>query len=47
MKTCHVSIPIGKGEKISGIIKLPDGFESSKTVGIILATVPETICIIP
>jgi predicted alpha/beta-hydrolase family hydrolase len=37
MKTCHVSIPIGKGEKISGIIKLPDGFESSKTVGIILA----------
>ena len=37
MKTCHVSIPIGNGEKVSGIIKLPDGFDSTKTVGIILA----------
>ena len=37
MKTCHVSIPIGKGEKVSGIVKLPDGFKSSKTAGIILA----------
>lgn len=37
MKTCHVSIPIGNGEKVSGIIRLPDGFELSRTVGIILA----------
>lgn len=37
MKTCHVSIPVGVGEKVSGIVKLPDGFKSSRTVGIILA----------
>ena len=37
MKTCHVSIPVAKGEEVSGILKIPDKFEPSKTVGIILA----------
>jgi predicted alpha/beta-hydrolase family hydrolase len=37
MKSCSVWIPVGKGERVSGIVKIPDGFESSKTVGVILA----------
>ena len=37
MKTCKVWIPVGKDEKVSGIIKIPDTFESSKAVGVILA----------
>jgi predicted alpha/beta-hydrolase family hydrolase len=37
MKTCRVWIPVGKDENVSGIVTLPDAFESSKTVGVILA----------
>jgi len=37
MKTCKLWIPIGKGEKVSGIVKIPDGFQSTKTAGVILA----------
>lgn len=37
MKSCSVWIPVGKGERVSGIVKIPDGFESSKTAGVILA----------
>jgi predicted alpha/beta-hydrolase family hydrolase len=37
MKTQKVSIPIGKDEKVSGVVSIPDGFQSSKTVGVILA----------
>jgi predicted alpha/beta-hydrolase family hydrolase len=32
-----VWIPVGKDDKVSGIVTIPDGFESSKTVGVILA----------
>jgi len=37
MKTCMVWIPVGKDDKVSGIVTIPDGFESSKTAGVILA----------
>ncbi len=37
MKTCKVWIPVGKEEKVSGIVTIPDAFESSKTIGVILA----------
>jgi hypothetical protein len=32
-----VWIPVGKDDKVSGIVTIPDGFESSKTAGVILA----------
>ena len=37
MKTCQVWIPVGRDERVSGIVTIPDAFEASKTVGIILA----------
>ena len=37
MKTCQVWIPVGKDERVSGIVTSPDAFEASNTVGIILA----------
>jgi predicted alpha/beta-hydrolase family hydrolase len=37
MKTCQVWIPVGRDERVSGIVTIPDAFEASKTVGILLA----------
>ena len=37
MKTCQVWIPVGKDERVSGIVTSPDAFEASNTVGVILA----------
>ena len=37
MKSRIVSIPVGKDEKVSGVLSIPDGFQPSKTVGVILA----------
>ena len=37
MKTCYVSIPVGKDEKVSGIYSIPDTYQPSKTIGVILA----------
>lgn len=37
MKTCYVSIPVGKDEKVSGIFSIPDTYQPSKTIGVILA----------
>lgn len=37
MKTCQVWIPVGKDERVSGIITVPDDFQPSKNVGVILA----------
>ena len=37
MKTCYVSIPVGKDEMVSGIVSIPDTYQPSKTLGVILA----------
>jgi predicted alpha/beta-hydrolase family hydrolase len=37
MKSQKVSIPVGKGEKVSGVVSIPKGFQGSKTIGVILA----------
>jgi hypothetical protein len=37
MKNCHVWIPVGKDEKVSGTVSMPDRFQPSKTLGVILA----------
>lgn len=37
MKSRKVSIPVGKDEKVSGVVSIPDGFQPSKTAGVILA----------
>jgi hypothetical protein len=36
-ETCKVWIPVSKGEKVSGIVSIPDTYQPSKTVGVILA----------
>ena len=37
MKPLKVSIPVGKGETVSGVVSIPDGFQPSQTIGVILA----------
>jgi predicted alpha/beta-hydrolase family hydrolase len=37
MNLIKVFIPIGKGEKVSGVVSIPDEFQPSKTVAVILA----------
>ena len=37
MKTCYVSIPVGNDKKVSGIVSIPDTYQPSKTIGVILA----------
>ena len=37
MKTLKVSIPLGKDEKVSGVIAVPDNFQKDTTAGVILA----------
>jgi predicted alpha/beta-hydrolase family hydrolase len=37
MKSLNVSIPIGKDDKVSGVVAAPDNFQKDKTVGVILA----------
>jgi predicted alpha/beta-hydrolase family hydrolase len=37
MKICQVWIPVGKDERVSGIITVPDDFQPSKNLGVILA----------
>jgi len=37
MKTCKVWIPVGQDEKVSGFVSIPDTYQPSKTVGVILA----------
>ena len=37
MNSIKVSIPVGKDDKVSGVISIPQGFKPSKTVAVILA----------
>ena len=37
MKSRKVSIPVGKDETVSGVISIPQGYQPSKTIGVILA----------
>jgi predicted alpha/beta-hydrolase family hydrolase len=37
MKLKKVSIPVSKDDNVSGALSIPDGFQPSKTVGVILA----------
>ena len=37
MKPLKVSIPVEKGETVSGVVSIPDGFQPSQTIGVILA----------
>ena len=37
MKSRRVSIPVGNGETVSGVVSIPDEFQPSRTVGVILA----------
>jgi hypothetical protein len=37
MKTLKVSIPLGKDEKVSGVIAVPDNFQKDTAAGVILA----------
>jgi len=37
MESRKVSIPVGQDEKVSGVISIPDGFQPSQTIGVILA----------
>ena len=33
----NVSIPLGKDETVSGVLSVPENFESAKTIGVIFA----------
>ena len=37
MESRKVSIPVGKDDKVSGVISIPQGFKPSKTVAVIPA----------
>ena len=37
MITCNLSIPVGNTESVSGILSVPENFDSQKTIGVIFA----------
>jgi hypothetical protein len=42
MKTLIVSIPLGKDEKVSGVVAVPDNFQKDTTAGVIWRMGPAT-----